>query len=218
MLFWATAAAAWHGTDSSRAAVARRPSSTRVNRATAADIKGAQKWAGPLKGVGGKGAREASSPGIAKQTIFQVRDLVPMGEPSTTYAGAALAATEAFSLTNASASVANATEAFLSDTVTFLTHPPDAGSVANATETFLNDAVHFLTETDAYSWSVDRLKDSQSAYTWSKDVVLQVQSRGQQRLQSLGLLPGWLTAAAASGESVAPPSIAAVRHCESASA
>ena len=125
-----------------------------------------------------------------------------MGEPSTTYAGAALAATEAFSLTNASASVANATEAFLSDTVTFLTHPPDAGSVANATETFLNDAVHFLTETDAYSWSVDRLKDSQSAYTWSKDVVLQVQSRGQQRLQSLGLLPGWLTAAAASGESV----------------
>ena len=102
--WWATApSGAWHGTGS-RAAVARRPSSTRVNRATAADIKGTQKWAGPLKGVGGKGAREASSPGIAKQTIFQVRDLVPMGEPSTTYAGAALAATEASEAASAAAS------------------------------------------------------------------------------------------------------------------
>ena len=44
----------------------------------------------------------------------------------------------------------------------------------------------------AYSWSIERLKDSQGAYAWSKDVVLQAQSLGQQRLQSLGLLPEWL--------------------------
>ena len=56
----------------------------------------------------------------------------------------------------------------------------------------------------AYSWSMERLKDSQGAYAWSKDVVLQAQSLGQQRLQSLGLLPGWLTRAsvAESGEGV----------------
>jgi hypothetical protein len=44
----------------------------------------------------------------------------------------------------------------------------------------------------AYSWSIERLKESQGAYAWSKDVVLQAQSLGQQRLQSLGLLPEWL--------------------------
>ena len=44
----------------------------------------------------------------------------------------------------------------------------------------------------AYSWSIERIKDSQGAYAWSKDVVLQAQSLGRQRLQSLGLLPEWL--------------------------
>ena len=37
--------------------------------------------------------------------------------------------------------MANATEAFLSDTVTFLTHPPDAGSVANAVTVSTPEAI-----------------------------------------------------------------------------
>ena len=55
----------------------------------------------------------------------------------------------------------------------------------------------------AYSWSMERLKDSQGAYAWSKDVVLQAQSLGQQRLQSLGLLPEWLTRSVKADEGVA---------------